>query len=100
MPGLAQRLHEVARGLAIVFDDQDAHGRQITAFTPLRQLSPGAAAKYKAGRSRGPPAEVRTDWGATVRPVQFVMRQPRSKGTPTKRLPCSPCTRNSTASRP
>ena len=26
MPGLAERLHEIARRLSVVFDDQDSHG--------------------------------------------------------------------------
>ena len=50
---------------------------------------------------RGPPAEVRTVLGGDVT-VRFSLDppQPRSKGTPTKRVPFSPCTRKSTASRP
>ena len=99
MTGLAQRLDQVARRLAIVFDDQDAHG---DSDSRLPAAFASSAPDDKAGRLRGPPAEVRTVWGATV-PVRFSARrpsQPRSKGTPTKRVPFSPCTRKSTASRP
>ena len=38
--GLAQRLDEVARRLAIVFDDQDAHGDSDSRLPRVRQFGP------------------------------------------------------------
>jgi hypothetical protein len=61
MARFAERLDQVGRRFAIVFDDKDSHGGAIVGFGGIRQIG----LNNRAGRLRDPPADDRTTVGAT-----------------------------------